>query len=80
MESTYRGYKVFGMGPSSSGGLSLAMMLNYLEGRLAMPVLVRFVEDDFDMTLTMTTMASLATMAIATTVDSACRPSIETSF
>jgi gamma-glutamyltranspeptidase/glutathione hydrolase len=30
--STYRGYTVYGMGPPSSGGLSLALALNLLEG------------------------------------------------
>jgi gamma-glutamyltranspeptidase/glutathione hydrolase len=30
--STYRGYTVYGMGPPSSGGLSLALALNVLEG------------------------------------------------
>ena len=32
VKSTYRGYTVYGMPPPSSGGPTLALMLNILEG------------------------------------------------
>lgn len=51
IRSTYRGYEVIGMPPSSSGGITLALMLNVLEnaeirrqGAAASPSLHRMIE------------------------------------